>query len=172
MNVGKEFEKDFSRGIPDDCFKLRLNDPAQSFANPDSLRFSPKNPFDYLLFRAPVLLALELKSTQGAISFWREDSQNKTASIKKCQIEGLNNAAKYKDVVAGLVLNFRQSEATYFLPIADFLSFRDSTQKKSINEKDIIALGAFPIPQTKKRTKYAFDVEALLNYAERRCASG
>lgn len=173
MNAGKDFEQQIKASIPPDVYELRIKDPAASFASPDSLRFSPNNPFDYLLFRSPTLFALELKTTTGAISFHRDDDPaRKSVMIKKCQIEGLRKAAEHDGIAAGFLLNFRESEATYFLPIADFLAFRAQSAKKSINEKDIIELGAFVVPQVKKRTKYSFDITSMLDYAERYALKG
>lgn len=169
MNAGKDFEQQIKASIPPNVYDLRIKDPAASFASPDSLRFSPNNPFDYLLFRSPTLFALELKTSTGAISFYCDDAPaRKSVMIKKCQIDGLRKAGEHVGIAAGFLLNFRESEATYFLPISDFLTFRAQNTKKSINEKDLIALGAFLVPQTKKRTKYSFDVNAMLDYAEGR----
>lgn len=171
MNAGKKFENCFRDSIPSDTYFLRLNDPAQSFSNPDSLRFSLKNPFDCLLFRTPYLYAFELKSTLGALSFYVDGDSSRSVNIKRCQIEGLQKASQYKNCHAGLIFNFRESaysdgESTYFLPINVFMDFRATCGKKSINEKDIVALGSFTIPQTKKRTKYSFDVDRLLDHLE------
>jgi penicillin-binding protein-related factor A (putative recombinase) len=168
MNVGKSFEQDFFARLPESVYKLRLPDPAASFSSPSSLRFSNKNPYDFLLYRYPHLFALELKSRIGAISFYVEDSPNRAVDIKKWQIEGLKEAASHPGVIAGFVLNFRDKATTYYLPIQSFLSFTGSTTKKSINENDVISLGAFKIPQTLKRTKYSFDVTSMLDFASQK----
>lgn len=165
MNVGKSFEQEFFSHLPESVYKLRLPDPAASFSSPSSLRFSNKNPYDFLLYRYPHLFALELKSRIGAISFYTEDSPTRTVDIKKWQIDGLRSASSHPGVLAGFVLNFRDKAHTYYLPIASFLSFAGSTTKKSINEKDIIYLGAFKIPKALKRTKYSFDITSMLDYA-------
>lgn len=168
MNVGKSFEQDFFARLPESVYKLRLPDPAASFSSPSSLRFSNKNPYDFLLYRHPYLFALELKSRIGAISFYTEDSPTRTVDIKKWQITGLLDASSHPGVIAGFVLNFRDKANTYYLPIASFLSFAGSTTKKSINESDVTSLGAFKIPQTLKRTKYSFDISSMLDFASKK----
>lgn len=165
MNPGKDFERQWISSLHPNVFCQRLSDPAASFSSPASLRFSNKNPFDFLLYRYPHLYALELKSRIGAISFFTPDAPDRSVDIKKWQIEGLKKSAEHQGVISGFVLNFRDKAHTYFLPISAFLSFSGSTSKKSINESDVISLGAYLIPQTLKRTKYAYDIDAFLDYA-------
>lgn len=167
MNPGKVFEQSFRDSIGKDSYYLRINDPAQSFSNPESLRFSPKNPFDCLIFRSPYLYTFELKSTIGALSFFTSDSPTRSVNIKRCQIEGLTSSAKFPNVVSGFILNFRDKAHTYFLPIKSFTEFATSTKKKSINENDVISLNAYLIPQTLKRTKYHFDIDSFLKNASK-----
>lgn len=165
MNPGKDFERQFIDSVKFGTFVQRLSDPAASFSSPTTLRFSNKNPFDFLLYRYPHLYALELKSRIGAISFYTESAPDRSVDIKKWQISGLSKAVETPGVIAGFILNFRDKAHTYFLPISALLLFSGSTTKKSINESDVISLGAFLIPQTLKRTKYSFDVTSMLDYA-------
>ena len=129
INEGKDFENQIKLSIEKDgYFYHRLKDAAQSF-NPSqlsNLRFSSKNPYDCFLYAYPTLFALELKSTKStSFSFWRADFEDKSKSqtflIHKHQIEGLLNASKYEGVIAGLILNFRNVNHTYFWRIDDFL---------------------------------------------------
>lgn len=104
---------------------------------------------------------MELKSTKSkSIPFSTTDNKK---SIKKCQIVGLTRASKYKGVIAGFVLNFRELEKTYFLNIVDFNRFTSSTEKKSINEKDVIEYGGVLIPQRLKKVKYVYDTNIIFN---------
>jgi recombination protein U len=162
MNPGKSFEQDFFARLPEQVYKLRLPDPAASFSSPTTLRFSNKNPFDFLLYRYPNLYALELKSRIGAISFYVESDPDRSVDIKKWQIEGLQKSSQTLGIISGFVLNFRDKAHTYFLPISSFLDFAAKTNKKSINENDVISLGAYLIPQTLKRTKYSFCIDQFL----------
>jgi penicillin-binding protein-related factor A (putative recombinase) len=165
MNPGKSFEKSIREACPSSCKFLRLSDPAQSFGGSGNLRFSNRNPYDIEIYLMPNLFCLELKSTQGSsFSFDRiGEKSNSPPMIKSYQLEGLLSASQFPGVFAGLILNFRTSAKTYYIPIFDFISFTNTTTKKSINEKDISALPHILINQTLKRTKYAFDVSRFLS---------
>lgn len=152
MNTGKIFEQDFKNSIPEDMYYLRIHDSPQSFNQTNTLRFSPKNPFDSLLYIYPFLFLLELKSTIGtSFSF-----DGKTPMIKKHQIEELTKASKYKGIIAGFVFHMSKYQKTYFLPIDKFNEFKNSTDKKSINQQDILNHGAIEIRGEIKRTRTKF----------------
>lgn len=160
MNEGKLFEKDFENSIPEEIKFDRLKDPSASFDiknNNDEnkkIRFASKNPYDYILYKRPEQLCLELKTTDGkSISF---DGVN--PNIKKHQIEGLKKASK--NCHAGFLLNFRQSCKTYYLPIDKFITITSNVKKKSINEKDIIE-SSFIIPCKKLRVRYRYNIDYL-----------
>ncbi len=164
-NPGKMFEEDFRNSVPDDVKCDRLADPSVSFAygqNKDKnikdnpIRFSKQNPYDFILYRRPKQICLELKSTQGT-SF---QYKGKSRTIKKHQIQGLIDASKYCD--AGFLLNFRRTETTYYLPIQAFIELTDNMEKMSINEKDV-ARCAIIIPSKKKITRYTYDINALFD---------
>lgn len=87
----------------------------------------PKNPYDNFLFSKGHLFALELKSNQ-AKSFSFSES-----IIKEHQIDSLLEASTYEDVIAGLILNFREVEnRTFFIEINDFVKYKDIAE----NQKD------------------------------------
>ncbi|MBU3186503.1 hypothetical protein [Clostridium estertheticum] len=162
VNAGKVFENSFKESIPSNCYYLRLKDPASSFGAQDNktLRFSITNPFDCLLFNSPNLFTLELKSTKGtAFSF-----KGKTPMIKAKQIEGLSHAAKFEDIIPGFIFNMREpTNRTYFLHINNFNKFIASTEKSSINEKDIIDAGAMVIDCRLKKVKYAYRIREFID---------
>lgn len=110
MNTGKIFEGNFVKSIPKEYYHLRLKDPAVSFCGGDS-KFSPTNPYDFIVFDGSSLFCFELKSKDGAINFWSSeieaDGKKHTFEIKKQQIKGLTEAAEHKGVNAGLLINFR-----------------------------------------------------------------
>lgn len=170
MNQGKRFEKAWKESVPEDVYYLRLNDPAQSFGGgKDQLRFSPKNPFDNLLYRYPMLMAIELKTTANtSFSFWREDFKARGVMLKREQVLGLLRAHQHYGVVAGFVLNFRRTMNTYFLPISAFKAYTDSLDKKSINEDDVRAAGAIVIGCRKLKTNYRYDIGGLFDEARTR----
>ena len=82
-NIGKIFEAQIAKSMPDYVLLYRLPDSAQSFGNCKNLRFSNKSPFDFLLWnsREHVLYALELKTVKGkSISLC---SNNKSTGFSK-----------------------------------------------------------------------------------------
>lgn len=166
MNKGKIFETAIKNSVPKDCYYFRLHDPAQSFDQSSTLRFSLPNPYDCLLFCYPTLFALELKSTEStSMGFWREDFVDKTKKqtfmIKKNQIKGLDTASQFKGVVAGFLLNWRKTNHTYFWNINDFLEFTNMLDKKSFNEEDVISHNGMLIEQTLKKVNYKYNLENL-----------
>ena len=71
-NIGKVFEEQIKKSVPDYALLYRLPDAAQSFGGSNTLRFSRKNPFDFLLWdsKRHILYALEMKTVSGkSISF-------------------------------------------------------------------------------------------------------
>lgn len=168
-NAGKIFENEIRDSIPDGMMYYRIKDPAQGFGGSNTTRFSLHNQCDALLYKRPNLIALELKSTQGtSIPFSFEDNSK---SIKKCQIYGLCDFSLYDGISAGFLMNFRKTENTYYLDIDNFLRFMIDTDKKSINEKDVIEYGGLIIPSKKKRTRSSYDIEMLIEFIERRVGS-
>jgi penicillin-binding protein-related factor A (putative recombinase) len=165
INQGKRFEADWKSSVPPDCKYNRLRDSAQSFGGSNQLRFSSTNPYDHEIYKYPHLFCLEQKSTeQHSMSFDRiGEKSNSPPMIKSYQLEGLLSASQFSGVFAGFILNFRSSAKTYYIPIQEFLSFANSTAKKSINEKDIAELSFILIKQTLRRTRYSFDVSQFLS---------
>lgn len=166
MNTGKQFESNFKKSVPSYALLYRLPDAAQSFGNSNSLRFSRKNPFDYIMWDSHkhVLYALELKTVQGkSISFERDKCESK--EIHWHQIKGLNDWNKFDGIVCGFIIEFRQIEKTVFIDIASFNNLISSIEKKSFNYQDIIDSGIdySIIPQHKKRTQYIYDIDSFLD---------
>lgn len=163
INTGKIFEKDIKNSIPKDVFYYRIKDPAQAFGENSTTRFSLKNDFDAFLYKYPTLVAVELKSNGGtSISF--SLSENKV-NIKANQIKCLSDCLKF-NIRAGLILNFRKSEKTYWIDISDFLLFANNTSKKSINEKDLKEYRAIEIPHVKKKVNFIYDLNFLFDKKE------
>lgn len=105
---------------------------------------------------------LELKSVAGtSISFERD--KNDKGVIHYYQIESLKKFSKYKNVVSGLIIDFRGSDNTYFLMIEEWDDLINSIDKKSFNEKDLLEY-ANPILIDKKKLKvnYKYNVQRFL----------
>ena len=170
QNEGKKFEEDFKKSIPDDAFVLRIKDPAQSFSmacrtcKSNPLRFSAKNPYDYLIFYNGTLFALELKTTADkSFSYDKQETKGSTNMIKWHQIEGLADAHRFDNVRAGFIFNSRNANETYFVDITKFLEFMETNHKKSINLTDIQGLCAIPLRSQKKRTRSCYAVRTMLD---------
>jgi len=152
--------------VPDYALIYRLPDAAQSFGRSNTLRFSGKNPFDYIMWdsRKHILYALELKTIDGkSISFDRSPT-DKNGKIHYHQIVGLSNWSKYDGIIAGFIIEFRQIEITVFIRIADFKKLIDKIPKKSFNfyDLDTYEINYITIQQHKKKVNYRYDVDELL----------
>lgn len=156
-NTGKQFEDNFRDSIPAGTYYKKFQDASIGFDIENSTqRFAPKSPYDYILFREGRMYSLELKSVQnGCISY-----SGANPKIKEHQIKELIKAAQY-GIVAGFVLNFRNTENTYFLPIANFEFLRQESNKKSLNENDIKGVSV-KIPHRKLKVNYRYDLTVLV----------
>lgn len=164
-NVGKQFEQDFIRSAPNDLGVVRIPDAAQSFYRSSNLRFSRKNPFDFLLWypKTLTLYALELKTVKGkSISF--ERTKEGHGEIHYHQIIGLDNFEKIGECVCGFIIKFRELETTIFLPISEFIELQNAITKKSFNYNDLINnnVSFVTISQSLLKTHYRYDIETFL----------
>ena len=170
--TGKEFENDFKASCKKQgIFIERLKDTPMSYNRFDAkgLKFTPKNPYDFHVYKMPFLYAMELKHTKySSMSIEQEDDpEENNKMIKRHQIKGLERASKFEGVKAGFVLTFyvekKQEYATVFLSIQDFLDFEKSTTKKSINLIDAVTHNAIVVSQEFLRTHYEYNVAELLS---------
>lgn len=169
-NVGKVFENDFKKSVNSHHLLIRLNDPPQSFCGGNA-RFSIKNPCDYLLMdtKHRTLVCLELKTTKfKSISYEDVDKDDNTSRmIHKHQIYGLTKFSEYDSVEAGFLFNFRDEknscERCYFMRVEDFNNMIKGSNKHSCNEIDILTNGAIKVHGDKKRTRYTWDIDSLLD---------
>lgn len=164
-NTGKIFEQDFKKSVPDYAMIYRLPDSAQSFGGSSNLRFSRKNPFDYLIYdsRRRILYALEMKTVKGkSISF--ERSENESGEIHFHQIEGLRKWDSYNGIICGFIIEFRKIEKTAFIKIKEFDKLINIITKKSFNYDDLALykIEHNVISQRKIRTHYAYGVDEFL----------
>lgn len=162
-SVGKVFEENWRKSIPENVFYYRPPDQAQSFGGSKKLRFSAKSPCDCFIYDGDILYTLELKSVgTKSISFERE--QTDKGVIHKHQIDNLLKYSTYKNVVSGLLLDFRLSEKTYFCMIEEFVEMIQNLAKKSFNESDLFEW-CNPIEIDKKKLKinWKYNVQQFLN---------
>lgn len=169
-NAGKVFEDSFIASVDRSHILVkRLNDNAASWSGGTASRFASKNECDFLLYDSDtkLFMALELKSTKGSLTFWREDFENKevkqTFNIRKCQIQGLQKWSQYSGVY-GFVINFREFDnKTFFIDIKDFLEYTSRLSKKSINIDDVLKMKHVVIDNKIKRVKYKYDIDKFIN---------
>lgn len=112
------------------------------------------------------MTAIELKSTQGSLTFWRSDfdldGKKHSYNIKKNQILGLQKWDKYL-MNCGLVFNFRNKDnRTYFVYINDFIQYTNELNKKSINIEDVMKMNPIEINAELKRVNYRYDIDNFL----------
>lgn len=171
-NVGKIFENQFKKSVPDYCCLERFKDTAQAYNVAKTTRFTHKNPCDYFMFdsHSKILYYFELKTTKSkSISF--EDIEIDTKQnrmIHKHQIIGLVDRAKYEGVLPAFIFNFRDeltgNERTYYQYINDFMKMYYAIKQKklSLNEIDLLRYNAIKIKGVKKRVHYIWDIDELL----------
>lgn len=157
QNEGKKFEADLKSSIPDTCWLYRLRDNASSFANGTNTRFTSTNICDYILFDdiTKTMFLIECKSTKG--------TSIPLSMIRDNQIKGLKDAGNHM-LVAGFLINFRNDKNdTYFISINNFSDMINDIKKKSFNIKDLETFGAIKIESTKKRTRYTYNIQKMVN---------
>ena len=166
MNIGKLFEQQLKISTPSYSLLYRLPDAAQSFSNSNNLRFSSKNPFDFLLWdsKGHILYAIEAKTvSKKSISFERDKGDKKVIHLH--QIKGLNEWNKYDGIICGFIIEFRELEKTIFLEISEFNKLISVTPKKSFTIDDLENnnIAYFVINQKKARTRYRYDIDTFLS---------
>lgn len=165
MNIGKTFEQALKQSVPDYALLYRLPDAAQSFSPSSKLRFSAKNPFDFLIWDSVshVLYAIEAKTVSGkSISFERTNNDN--GEIHMHQVKGLNKWNEYDGITCGFIIWFRGADMTIFLDIKEFNRISDVVSKKSFNIVDLDKhkIDYILIPQRKLKVNYRFDIDGFL----------
>ena len=100
------------------------------------------------------------------MTFYRKDFINDNKKhifmVKKNQLEGLTVSSKFNGIISGLVLNFRKSNHTYFLSIIDANIMLENIDRKSFNEKDVIANNGYLIEQRLKKVKYNYNLQRFI----------
>ncbi len=163
-NPGKVFEGDFKDSVPKEAHCLKLNDAAAGFLPKGSnkrIRFSLPSPYDYAVCYKGRFFAFELKSTdKKSLSY----GERKNCSVRKKQVEELCKSER-AGAIAGLVINFRAEEKTYFVPAGVFQKYMEGSSKASINEQEVESLGIL-IPQELKKVHYRYRTERIFEIAD------
>lgn len=169
-NPGKVFEEDFKKSINPKHLAHRLRDSAQSFKRSKDTSFAWDNECDFFIHDVDnrILWCVECKSTKyKSMSIQIDENDNKNSMIKRHQIDSLTDFATHMYTIPCFIMNFRDEDTnnqrTYYMHIDDFNKFLMSTTKKSINEIDIIMNGGIKIDGNKKRIRYSWDIDYLMN---------
>lgn len=166
LSTGKKFESNIAKSVPEYALAYRLPDSAQAFGGASKLRFSRKNPFDYLVWdsKRHRLYALELKTVKEKTISFERDSKD-SAEIHLHQINGLNNWNKYDGITCGFIIEFRALELTIFVEIEQFNKLSNLICKKRFGIDDLEKNGIIyiVIPQKKLKVNYRYDIDMLLS---------
>lgn len=154
-NKGKVFEENFKKSVPNDILFYRFRDGTANFFGQknENVRFQQKNMCDCMIFDGEILFLLELKSHLGKSLPFKD--------IKKNQIEELSLKQYYKNVVCGIIIDFRELEEDYFIFIEDITDFMRKSTRKSFpvewcREKGI------KIENKKLISNYRYNVNKML----------
>ena len=100
----------------------------------------------------------------NSISFERE--KNDKGVIHYYQIDSLKNFSQYKNVISGLIIDFRKTENTYFVNIKDWDKLIGDINKKSFNESDLVKLeNLIHINKKKLKVNYRYDIDNFIKNA-------
>lgn len=115
-----------------------------------------------MMFDGHHFFCLELKTVAGkSISF--ERTKKDKGEIHYHQVEYLQSCLNYKNIIPGLVVDFRGTDNTWFLHIKEWDSLINSIAKKSFNESDLLS-HSHPILISKKKLKvnYRYDINKFI----------
>ena len=115
-----------------------------------------------MMFDGHHLFCLELKTVAGkSLSF--ERTKKDKGEIHLHQIEYLKSCLNYKNIIPGLIIDFRGTDNTWFLHINQWDALINSITKKSFNESDLLSY-SHPLLISKKKMKvnYRYDVKKFI----------
>ena len=131
-NRGKQFEvkiKEAFERVPNTVV-IRLHDQVTRYVG-------STNPCDFIVYRKPVMLAIECKSVHGnTLSIYSNPKPDKNGvlhglygNITDKQWEGLLEMSKAAGGIAGIICWWVDKDVTRFLPIQSLKSFYDDGTK-------------------------------------------
>lgn len=145
-NEGKSFEQDIKDSFPLDFYVERYKDDTAGF-------YGVSNPADYRIYKYPYTFLLELKTHKG--------KSLPIDRIRPNQLKGLAKAVQYRGIFGGFIINFRELEETYFVPVSKVVSFIISKERKSIPVEWCRENGV-EIEQRKKKVRYTYNLDKWL----------
>ena len=165
-NQGREFEQAVKHSCDRQgifCFKLRdTYIPLQNING----AFAPKMISDFIMHRDGILYFVECKTTKHKyITFCREQTdKGMIAHHQWTQMYNVYNQQR-PDVRCGLLLQYENESnnpKTYYLPIENFVSFMNESDKKSLNPMDCVQHGAIIVPNKMLIKHRAYDIKNTL----------
>ncbi len=154
MKSGKRFENNFKKSVPSNIFYYRFKDGTASWDKGSLTRFQQKNICDCELFDGSRLYLFELKSIKGkSIPF---------NNIRENQLKELSEAQKFKNIIAGIVIEFNELDRAFFIDIKNVIEFMNTSDRKSI-PLDYLEIEGIEIEVTKKKVNCNFNIRKLLN---------
>lgn len=165
-NLGKIFEENWKKSVPNNVFFYRFRDSGSSYyGGNENLRFSISNIADCLLYDFPTGLRLiELKNHKGKsipISCILGQKKANGKYSKEKQIKDLYEANNYTGVYSHIIVFFSDVERCFDLPIDKFVSFLHNKERESIPISYFQENGT-EIETFKLRSNYRFNIEKWL----------
>ena len=147
-NRGKQFEEVIKKSFQklEECYIQRLYDPGFGYSG-------IRNFSDFFIFTSPYLIFVECKSVDGGTLNFSRITEN--------QLKGLKEVSKKKNIVAGVLIWFKDRDFTCFIPIEDIIKVKESGAK-SISFDSIDNLYHIPLNGQKKRVLFDYDVKSFL----------
>ena len=176
VNTGKRFEADFRASVPPDVWYYRLKDSPATFYGgaQEGVRFTTDNICDLLLFRAPVLYLVELKTvgtpSAGLSDMFGRFDPEKGRWKKQRHLEDMVKAAQHLNITALVVINFRARGVTYAMPAAavlDFMALSLEGGRKSIPPIWCAEHGVL-VPQRQLKVNWRYGVAEMIGRLEQR----
>lgn len=157
ISKGKNFENEFKQScVEQNIFIHRIKDSQITYKTEYNVS---ENPYDFIAFTNSTLFLIECKCTNLSALTVARNKEEKNKMIKKHQIDSLWKDSRYNNVIGAFLIDFKTSNNTYLLSIDDFFEWYNNTDKKSISEKEVIALNPIIVDKELKRTKYRYDIQ-------------
>lgn len=159
-NIGKRFEEDFRKSVPDNVWFYRFRDSNNTFyGGNEQLRFTPSNIADNMLYYENRLYLNELKHHHGKSIPLGCIEGNKT---KEKQIKEMLDANMFFGIKSHIIVFFSDLEKCYALPIIRYIEFKRKNERKSI-PVEYFEENAVNIPVSKLKVSYRFNLNKFLN---------
>ena len=116
-----------------------------------------------MMFDGHHFFCFELKSVAGKSISFERDKKDKGV-IHYHQIEYLKSCLNYKNIIPGLIIDFRGTDNTWFLHINQWDGLINSISKKSFNESDLISYShPLLISKEKLKVNYRYNIQQFID---------